>query len=105
MKRRLGRVASHDVTKRLEKLDARPLEGHFAMRLPGKDWRGILEVDGKLATQRLFSAILSQPAGTYFRARKKSDIVRRALSRLSDSERCAAFKHSGAPRECDTVML
>jgi len=40
MKRRLGRVAS-DVTKRLEKLDARPLEGHFAMRLPGRLARDI----------------------------------------------------------------
>jgi len=41
MKRRLGRVASHDVTKRLEKLDARPLEGHFAMRLLGRLARDI----------------------------------------------------------------
>jgi len=41
MKRRLGRVASHDVTKCLEKLDARLLEGHFAMRLPGRLARDI----------------------------------------------------------------
>lgn len=34
-------MASHDVTKRLEKLDARPLEGHFAMRLPGRLARDI----------------------------------------------------------------
>lgn len=31
-----------------------------------EDWHGILEVDGKPVTQRLFSAILSQPAGAYF---------------------------------------
>lgn len=41
MKRRLGRVANHNVTKRFEKLDARPLEGHFAMRLPGRLARDI----------------------------------------------------------------
>lgn len=41
MKRRLGRVANHNVTKSFEKLDARPLEGHFAMRLPGRLARDI----------------------------------------------------------------
>ncbi|KYN00628.1 hypothetical protein ALC62_08595 [Cyphomyrmex costatus] len=41
MKRRLGRMASHDVTECLEKLDARLLEGHFAMRLPGRLVRDI----------------------------------------------------------------
>lgn len=40
-----------------------------------EDWHGILEADGKPVTQRLFSTILSQPAGTYFQVAAKKSVV------------------------------
>jgi len=84
MKRRLGRAANHDVTE-LEKLDARRA---FRNAIVGKIGIGILQVDGKPVTRRLFSAISSQSASAYFRVApvKKSLLVRSRAIELRDED-------------------
>lgn len=87
-------MASHDVTKRLEKLDARPLEGHFAMRLPGRLARDIRSRWKTSHSKVIFYDFIATGRHLLSSRRKEKCSVC-----LSDLERHTALKRVALHRE------
>lgn len=69
-----------------------------------EDWHGILEADGKPVTQRLFSTILSQPAGTYFRVAEKKSVVFASLI-PSDVPRLSVVRYVAKMLRYDYIIV